>query len=61
MAAPECEWCTRRATYLVKAHWTILDFDDALACDMHVAAAYRHFRRRLVDGAEVAELYDVEL
>jgi len=47
---PECDWCQAKAIGEVHAQWTPFDFDTALACERHVAFAYRRFERRTVDG-----------
>ena len=57
MTRPECDWCQSKAHAEVHAQWTIADFDTALACERHLAFAYRKFQRRYVDGAPVQELW----
>jgi hypothetical protein len=54
---PECEWCQRPASFQVHATWTMFDFDDSLACDVHRPHAENRFWRRLVDGQPPVELF----
>jgi hypothetical protein len=53
----ECEWCSSPASCLVHAQWTLFDWDDAYACDVHASHAQNRFWRRLVDNQPPVDVW----
>jgi len=53
----ECEWCSSPATATVHAQWSLVDFDEAYACDDHIRQARIRFWNRLVDGQRPVDLW----
>jgi hypothetical protein len=57
----QCEWCSARAQVLIRAQWSVFDFDDAQACCQHQVDAIRYFQARCIDGQPPAEVVVGEL
>lgn len=53
----ECEWCTRLASAVVHAQWSLFDWDDAEVCEDHRAAATTRFWNRRVDGKQPVDVW----
>ncbi len=57
----ECSWCSKPATVIIHAQWSLFDFDDEPACDEHQQAAVSMFWNRLVDGQRPMDFWQDSL